>query len=126
MNFMFSRLAKKSDFARVAKFGQPFFVKELGFKSIKNNLSQNRYGLVVSLKIDKRATERNKIRRRLREIIRLHDKNLKQGFDVMILVRESVKELNYKQMEEKLLELFGKARITKETRNNNQIITKCQ
>ncbi|MDD5290159.1 MAG: ribonuclease P protein component, partial [Patescibacteria group bacterium] len=96
---MIKSLQKKSDFARVAKFGQPFFAPELGFKIIKNNLNKNRYGIVVSLEIDKRATVRNQIRRRIKEIIRLHDKNLKQGFDLMFLVRAGVKELRYKEIE---------------------------
>jgi ribonuclease P protein component len=61
------------------------------------------------LEIDKRAVVRNKIRRQIKEIIRLNDKNLKQGFDLMFLVRESVKELKYKEMEQKLLGLFKKA-----------------
>lgn len=111
---MYTRLSKKKDFERVAKFGQSFFAQELRIKVIKNNQQKNRYGIVVPLKVDKRATVRNKIRRRIKEIIRLHDKNLKQGFDVMILVRESVKELNYKQMEERLLWLLRKARIAEE------------
>jgi ribonuclease P protein component len=102
-------LSKKSDFARAAKFGQPFFASELGFKVIKNNLTKNRYGIVVSLEIDKRATVRNQIRRRIKEIARLQDKNLKQGFDLMFLVRVSVKGLKYKKIEEKLNFLFKKA-----------------
>lgn len=106
---MFTRLTKKKDFEQVAKKGRPFFAKELGFKIVKNELAKNRYGIVVNLKVDKRAVKRNKIRRRIREIIRLNDENIKQGFDVMILVRESVKELKYREIEEKLMALFKKA-----------------
>ena len=95
----------------MAKRGRPFFAKELGFKIIKNDLNKNRYGIVVNLKIDKRAVVRNKVRRRIREIIRLNDENFKQGFDVMILTRESIKGLKYKEIEEKLLGLFRKAKL---------------
>jgi ribonuclease P protein component len=109
---MIKSLQKKSDFARVAKFGQPFFASELGFKIVKNNLNKNRYGIVVSLEIDKRATVRNQIRRRIKEVARLNDQNLKQGFDLMFLVRESVKDLKYKEIEEKLNFLFKKAGLS--------------
>ncbi len=102
-------LKQKKDFERVAKFGRPFFVKELGFKIIKNNLDKNRYGIVVPLVIDKHATVRNKLRRRIKETIRLYNSKLKQGFDLMFLVRESVKELKYKEMGKRLTELFNKA-----------------
>ena len=106
---MNQRLTKKSDFEKVAKSGQSFFARELGIKILRNNLKNNRYGIVVSLKIDKRAVVRNKIRRRIREIIRLNEKNFKQGFDVMILTRESIKDLKYKEIEVKLFSLFKKA-----------------
>lgn len=108
---MFKSLSKKKDFEKVAKQGRSFFTHELGFKILKNNLDYNRYGIVINLKVDKRATVRNKIRRRIREIIRLNDKNFKQGFDIMILTRESVKDLKYKEIEEKLLGLFKKAKL---------------
>jgi ribonuclease P protein component len=102
-------LQKKSDFEKVAKFGRPFFAPEFGFKAIKNSLEYNRYGIVVSLVIDKRATVRNQIRRRLSAILRLADPGLKQGFDLMILTRPEIKELNYKEMEENLNFLLKKA-----------------
>src|SRR4030043_184121 len=110
---MFVSLKNKKDFEKVAKTGRPFFARELGFKLIKNNLTYNRYGIVVNLKVDKRAIVRNKIRRQLREIIRLNNENFKQSYDLMILTRESVKELKYKEIEEKLLKLFEKAKILK-------------
>jgi len=106
---MIKSLSQKKDFERVAKIGQPFFASEFGFKIVKNNMEKNRYGIVVPVAIDKRATARNQIRRRIKEIARLQDKNLKQGFDLMFLVRESVKDLKYKEMEEKLIGLFRKA-----------------
>jgi ribonuclease P protein component len=106
---MIKSLSQKKDFERVAKFGQPFFAPEFGFKMIKNNLEKNRYGIVVPVVIDKRATVRNQIRRRIKEVARLQDKNLKQGFDLMFLVRESVKDLKYKEIEMKLIGLFKKA-----------------
>jgi len=112
---MYIKLTKKKDFENVAKFGRLFFVKELGFKVVRNSLQRNRYGIVVSLKIDKRATVRNRIRRQIREIIRLNDKNFKQGFDVMVLTREGVKELNYKEIEAKLVRLFRKAGLLTST-----------
>src|SRR3989339_1763735 len=108
---MFYSVSDKSDFERVAKNGQPFFATEFGFKIIKNNLSYNRYGIVISTTIDKRAVVRNKIRRRIKESIILYDKDLKKGFDLMFLVRESVKELNFSQIKAKIEYLFKKARL---------------
>ncbi len=106
---MFVSLSKQKDFEQVAKKGRSFFKKELGFKILKNSLKKNRYGIIINLKVDKRAVVRNKIRRQIKEIIRLNNENLKQGFDIMILTRESVKDLSYQEIERKLLVLFGNA-----------------
>ena len=110
---MIKSLKKEKDFEKVAKTGQPFFVYELGFKKVSNNLDYNRYGIVINTKIDKRAVVRNKIRRKIKEILRLYDKNLSQGFDLMFLVRESVKDLSYKDIEKRLLKLFKKSGLLK-------------
>ena len=110
---MIKSLKTEKDFEKVAKNGRPFFTSELGFKILKNNLDYNRYGIVINTKIDKRAVVRNKIRRRIKEIIRLNDKNFEKGFDVMFLVRESVKELEYSEIKEKLLKLFKKSGLLK-------------
>ena len=108
---MYYKLTKKSDFEKVAKLGQPFFSQELGFKLAKNSLKYNRYGVVVNLKVDKRAVARNKIRRRIREIIKLNNPNLKQDYDIMILTRESVKKLSYAEINKKLFYFFRKANL---------------
>jgi len=110
---MFKSLKKKKDFEKVAKSGRPFFAHEFGFKILENNLDYNRYGIVINLKVDKRAVVRNKIKRRIKEIIRLNEKDFQKGYNVMILTREFVKELDYKEIEEKLLKLFKKAGVLK-------------
>lgn len=102
-------LHQKNDFERVAKKGQPFFTNELGFKLLRNNLNYNRYGIVVGSAIDKRAVVRNKIRRQIKEIIVLNDKKIKTGFDMLFLVRETVKDLNFSQISAKISQLFKKA-----------------
>ncbi|MFH1610336.1 MAG: ribonuclease P protein component [Patescibacteria group bacterium] len=108
---MYSTLKDKKDFEKLAKQGQSFFTQEFGFKILKNNLKQNRYGIVVNLKVDKRAVVRNKIRRRLRDIIQENEKNLKKGFNLMILTREGIKSLDFANIRLKLVHLFKKAKI---------------
>ncbi len=108
---MYSTLKYKKDFEKLAKQGQSFFSQEFGFKILKNNLKHNRYGIVVNLKVDKRAVVRNKIRRRFRDIIKNHEKDLKQGFDVMILTREQTKNLDFQEIKEKMELLLKKAKI---------------
>lgn len=108
---MYAKLKKPKDFAVLAKVGQSFFCKEFGIKIIKNNFNYNRYGIVVNLKVDKRAVMRNKIRRRISEILRLNNKNIRQGHDIMVLTSESTKNLSFSDIEIGLLKLFKKAKL---------------
>jgi len=59
-----------------------------------NRLDQNRLGLTVSTKLG-HAVTRNKIRRRLREIYRLHELELKRGMDLVIVARARAPQVDY-------------------------------
>ncbi len=102
------RLTKENDFKIIVKQGKSFFIKELGIKYFKNNLDYSRFGFIVSTKIDKRATVRNKIKRRLREIVYQNLSKIKPGFDILILTKPEIKNLDFLQLKEKLEKIFKK------------------
>lgn len=54
---------------------------------LRNDLVYNRYGFTVSKKVDKRATVRNKIKRRLRFCVEQMLGDIKGGYDMLFLVR---------------------------------------
>src|ERR1700719_2793882 len=59
-------------------------------KISKNKLENNRYGFVISKAVNKRATVRNRTKRRIRACIeQLHPK-LKQGHDVLMIIKKEV------------------------------------
>mgnify|MGYP000526293949 CR=1 FL=1 len=105
------RLRKREEIVKVIKNGHSFFVPEVGIKFIRNNLKNSRFCFIISSKIDKRATVRNKIKRRLREIVRQNLEKIKPGFDILIFARFGIKELNFWQMKEKLEQLFKKSKL---------------
>lgn len=102
-----NRLKKKKDFERVFKKGKGFKQDSLYFKIFKNNLGLTRFGFVVSKKFSKKAIERNKIRRRLSEIVRIALPKLKKGIDVVIVVMPGA-EANFKKLEDTISKLFKK------------------
>lgn len=63
-------LARKKDFDLVFKKGRSSFDTILGVKYLANDLKKNRLGIIISSKVSKKAVERNRLRRRLREIFR--------------------------------------------------------
>ena len=97
-----NRLTKEKDINHVFRRGRYFFVKDLGIKFIKNNLDYPRFACIVSNKISKKAVERNRIKRRLREIIRLAIPNLPQDIDLVVFTRQSIKEIDYQEMEKQI------------------------
>jgi len=103
------KLKKDNDFKKVFKQGKNYQQEFIRLKILENNLKISRFGLIVGLKISKKAVERNKIKRRLEEVIRL--KPLKPGFDVIILVSPEIVGKNYQIIEQSLTFLLKKAKI---------------
>lgn len=109
-----NRLKKKKDFERVFKEGKGFKEDFLFLKIVKNNLKESRFGFVVSQKVSKKAVLRNKIKRRLREIIRLSLPKVKKGIDGVLIIKAEIKTKTFLGAEEAINKLFKKAKILSE------------
>ena len=107
------RLTKNKDFARVAQQGKIIFSHVLNLKFIKNNLNYSRFGIIVSLKVSKKAVIRNKIKRRIRAILKENLFNIIQNYDFMILTKSGIENLDYSQIKSVLLKLFQKQNLIK-------------
>jgi len=106
------RLTKRSDIERVYKKGRSFFVKNLGIRIAKNDLKISRFTVVTSLKLSKKAVVRNKLKRRLREIIRKEIlPSIKSGFDGVVLTKVGLLELSFDDIREQTTKLFKKAKL---------------
>lgn len=78
--------------AGVLKPEKVFNTKEFTLKVSKNNEGESRFGLVVSKKIDKRATVRNKTKRALRKIFEDRFTQIKPGLDFLIIAKGTFEE----------------------------------
>lgn len=72
----------------------------------------NRLGLTVSTKLG-HAVVRNRVRRRLREIYRLHEDQLIGGVDVVVVARVRAAHSRYSQLESSFLRLADKLGLLK-------------
>ena len=72
----------------------------------KNDL-HNRYGISVPTKTGK-ANIRNKIKRRIKNIIDNNEISIQKTFDYVIIIRKGLLELKYKEIENNLLNLMKK------------------
>ena len=108
-----NRLKEDRDFKKVLRFGTFFGSRNLRLKVMLNKRSESRFGFVIGNKIDKRAAVRNRIKRQLREVIRLlfKQKKIRGGVDVVININTSLLGKKYQEIKEEINYLLAKARL---------------
>jgi ribonuclease P protein component len=106
-----NRLKKKKDIERVLKEGKRFKEDFLILKLRENNLKESRFGFTVSQKVSKNATLRNKIRRRLSEIVKMKSKKIKKGLDLLLIACPGLETKDFWELDEVIEKLFKKARV---------------
>lgn len=88
------RLHADSDIKRLVQAGKTFFLPQLTLKYQKNNENCLRIGFVVSTRVDKRAVVRNKIKRRMREAIKIELLRIKNGQDLLFIAKKGCLDLS--------------------------------
>ncbi len=104
----FSRSLKANHlFRRLYQKGRSSANKYLVLYCRKNNSGENRVGYTVSAKLG-HAVVRNRVRRRLREIYRLHEGQFQPGWDLVVVARSRAVDAPYQKLENAYLSLAGK------------------
>lgn len=105
-----NRLVKKKDFDRVHQSGQFFSEANIAMKVSKNDLPDTRVGIIVGLKFSKKAVERNKMKRQIRDLFQGKLRNFKKGFDVMVMVRKRDNErIVFKKLEQNIANVIERS-----------------
>ena len=101
-----------SDFRRIYARGKSAVSPCVVVYCRKNRLGTNRVGFTVSKKLGK-AVVRNRIRRRLREIMRLSQERLEQGYDLILVARSRAVDAEYHRLEADVLNCCGRLHLMK-------------
>jgi len=72
-----------------------------------------RFGISVSKKVGN-AVLRNRVRRRLREVLRAALPDLRVGFDAVLVARAAASSAEFEVLSQAVLELFRRARLNRE------------
>jgi len=109
------RFHRQNDVKRVYARGDSARSGPFGLKYMKQSKpADDRIAVVVSKKIDKRAVVRNRIRRRVYEIIRNQLPEMKQGYDLVITVfNVSVARENSQELKQRIIKLLHSAELMK-------------
>jgi len=99
-----NRVKKKKDFKRIFKESKNKKNNIFVLKIAKNNLNINRFGFVVSQKVSKKATIRNKVRRRLAGALRDERKNIKKGIDMVFIALPGIEKKSFCEIKKAIKE----------------------
>ncbi len=100
------RLKKKKQFAYIYKKGTRKSTKYLSLFSVESKFSCFKIGYSVSKKIGK-ANVRNKVKRRLKEIVRnsTFPKNYR---NYVLMAKEGIENLTFLELQNQVKEIFSK------------------
>ena len=90
-------LKQNYEFRRVYNKGKSGVSPFLVVYARPNRGKRNRLGVTVSTKLGKAVT-RNRVRRRLREIYRLSQPEMKQGYDIVLVARTRAVTASYPEL----------------------------
>jgi ribonuclease P protein component len=79
---------------------------------MRNGKEQNRLGITVSTKLGG-AVQRNRIRRRLKEVYRLSEHTVHSGYSIVIVARHGSRFAAWNELKSSVLHLFGKLGLLK-------------
>lgn len=95
------------EFRRVYRAGKSAASGLIAVYCRRRRGGDSQLGITVSTKVGK-AVVRNQIRRRLKEIYRLHELEFRRGFDVVVVARVKSRGATYQQLEKDFLRLADK------------------
>jgi ribonuclease P protein component len=102
------RLRESSDFLRLRQEGMVKRHPTLMISYSPNSLEQNRYGFITAKNLGK-AVSRNRIRRLMREAVRLQHPQWQQGYDVVFIARPAAVGQPFQEIQRIIIELAHRA-----------------
>lgn len=108
-----NRLRNDAEIKKLMATGKTFFLPQLTVKYKINRQTKTRVVFVVSNKVSKKATERNLLKRRLRNATKDFLSEVENNFDLAIIAKQSCLKLDYATLKKQLNFVFHKTIINK-------------
>ena len=105
-------LKKNQDFKVVYQNGTSYANRLLVMYVLKNGHMENRLGISVSKKVGN-SVIRHHVTRLIRESYRLQEDMFNSGLDIVVIARNTAKDISYHEVESALLHLGGLHKILK-------------
>ena len=102
------RLVHERDFARLSVKGRPLYGLFCVLRVWKSGSIPSKIGFVASGKMFKTAVERNRIRRRMREIVRKSLTSVPDGYDMTFVAKPEIRKAKHAELESSIKHLLEK------------------
>jgi ribonuclease P protein component len=111
------RLLRSHEFSRLFKVGRrlslPSITLVYHFFENRSKSKPACLGLSISRKVGK-AHDRNLLKRRLREIFRLNQRNIAENSKIVLIPRKEMCDFSYISLENDVIRLFSRAKLIKD------------
>ncbi len=104
------RVREDRRFREIRERGRAYTVDLLVLCALANDLPYSRFGFAVNSRIGN-AVVRNRIKRRLREAVRVQVDRIRPGWDIILIARKPIRSADYHQMEAACARLFRRAHL---------------
>ena len=104
---------QNGDFRRIYRRGRSAVAGGVVVYCLKNRQGMSRLGVTVSTKLG-HAVVRNRVRRRFRELYRLHKGDMLPGYDIIMVARVRAAELPYAKLEKQYLRCLTQLGLLRE------------
>jgi ribonuclease P protein component len=111
------RLRSSTDFKRVRRLGKLYAHPLIVLIKHPNEVNISRFGVAAGRSIGN-AVERNRSKRRIREIIRIQIPKIQTGWDIIFLARQPMKDASFAELQAAVDQLIERAGISL----NNDVI----
>ena len=101
------------EFRRIYRKGRSAVSPYLVVYCQKNREGRSRLGVTVSKKLG-HAVVRNRVRRRFRELYRLHKGDMLPGYDIIMVARVRAAELPYAKLEKQYIRCLSQLGLLRE------------
>ena len=103
-------IKKNREFRSVYSAAPSLADKYLVLYYTENQTTESRFGISVSGKVG-HAVVRNKIKRRIKEILRLKHDRIEQGYDIIFIVRVRAADASYDRLNKSVTKLLSDANL---------------
>lgn len=111
-------IKKNYEFSKIYKKGKWCNDKNLTMYVLKNNKNCNFFGFSVSKKLGK-SVSRNRIRRLIKESLRIKEPNIKLGYNIVIIARENAKGISFYEVQKSINFLLKRHKIEESYNGKN-------